>query len=159
MGPPRPTQSETLWYSWPFGHSAAHHGWGPLPCGSPLGFPWEQASSHWSLMFQLATNPIVEILCVHILSYPWLLGGNFLVSPWDQPASWVCDPCSHMALLLGEAWVWFNALLFCLEILNHFIFEFMFGKWSAMGQLNVCVSRGNPPVGSMHGLRLMGIEG
>lgn len=55
-----------------------------------------------------------------------LLKDDLLTSSWGQPASWVCDLHSHSSPCSEEGHGRLNALLFCLEILNKFTFEFVF---------------------------------
>lgn len=82
------------------------------------------------------TTASAVLLCsVQVLS---LLHSHFSSWPtaWDQggvrsgPVSWACGHGSCP----GGLWAWLNALWSLCKILSNFIFDFMFGKWSLVGQ-------------------------
>lgn len=51
------------------GHSHAQKRCDSASWQPSLGIPWQQASSHWSLIFELAIDPVVEMMCVHVYTY------------------------------------------------------------------------------------------
>lgn len=65
-------------------------------------------------------------------------------------------PHSSRALLSEEAPAWFNALQLPFWILNNFIFEFIFCKWSLMGQWSMNTSRGDTGLLSTHWAQAQG---
>lgn len=67
----------------------------------------------------------------------WLISGIFEI----ESASWAWDPRSFIGPLPWKDLAWFNACSCHPEILNNFIFEIMFWKWSLVGQWSMRESK------------------